>query len=137
MYSFSLSLSLSLSLKVTTIEFKDNVLKVAETRNDEWGKAVVKRLLPIFDAVAADASYHRDCFTLFFKKTERKSTYDYIDFAMNDVFEFLENSDDCQFSMEEILEQIKGYAAMFRQTLPLFFRKIFLGEVITKFLNFN
>ena len=50
---------------VMTIEFKDNVLKTCEMRNDTCAIDVKARLNMCCDLVAAEAIYHRSCRTLF------------------------------------------------------------------------
>ena len=90
--------------------FKETILKVAEQRKDDWGKEVILRFSNASDAVAIDVMYHLDCdrnFCRIKEKTE-SSVKENIHLAMDDVFYYLENCDDCQFTMSEIMKQIKG-----------------------------
>ncbi len=47
--------------RVTTIEVKDNVLKICSERRDGWSEVFKARLLNVHDLPAADAVYHQSC----------------------------------------------------------------------------
>jgi hypothetical protein len=101
--------------EVRSIPLRDTILEQAKARNDKWGKAVAKRVINVVDLVAADAKYHQSCFTDFFRnpiqtgfKRGRPPDED-IQSTMHEIYSCLENSDDCQFSMKELLDQVTGY----------------------------
>ena len=50
---------------VRTLEFQNTLLKVCETRNDDWGRTVKGRIASVSDLHAADAVYHHVCSTNF------------------------------------------------------------------------
>lgn len=47
--------------QVTKLEMKDTVMKQAQLRGDDFGAAVINRIQPITDMVAADCKYHDKC----------------------------------------------------------------------------
>lgn len=53
------------NLQVETTTFRDSILDVTTQRNDALGKAVIKRITPVNDLIAADAEYHRECHRIF------------------------------------------------------------------------
>ena len=46
---------------VETIEFRENILKRATERNDEFGQTVSTRVQSCIDLIAVEAIYHREC----------------------------------------------------------------------------
>lgn len=52
--------------RVTTLSFKDNILKVAHNRSDDVAKAVIARIQYEYDLVAAEAKYHNNIFIIIF-----------------------------------------------------------------------
>jgi len=38
---------------------------MASKRGDDWGKKIVDRITNVFDLVAVEAKYHRDCHKMF------------------------------------------------------------------------
>lgn len=67
----------------------------------------MRRICAVGDLHAADAMYHQDCYKAFFltsQKTSRKRGRpedDEAAEAMNEIFNYIEKNDDCQFSMDE------------------------------------
>lgn len=55
------------SHEVRTFEIRESVLTRALARNDDWGEIVSVRIQSVHDLVAAEARYHRDCYTKFWK----------------------------------------------------------------------
>lgn len=95
---------------------QNNIIKHADERNDKWGRDVKGRISNAIDLVAKKAAYHDKCYREFFRKSrERKSITpgrppsDDVTSAMETIYYYLENSDDCQFSFEELINQIEGY----------------------------
>lgn len=100
--------------KVTTITSRDTIIKAAQERNDEWGNAVKKRVENVIDLVAADAVYHQKCFTTFLqssaqsKKRPGRPLDEDITELMNRIFQVMEESDECQWTIEELIELAGG-----------------------------
>lgn len=99
---------------VEKLGMRQTVLDAAKHLDDDWGRAIVERLLTIDDLVAADGTYHRLCYRRLFKllPTGNKRGYgpaNKTEQVMECVYEYLfENSDECQFSLSHLLQQIKG-----------------------------
>lgn len=97
--------------QVSTLDFKKTILKEAQTRSDELARSVIARIQYEYDLVAAKAMYHSDCYTSFVKpisggKIGRPES-DSITSAMEKIFAFIENHDDCQFSIQELKDICK------------------------------
>lgn len=92
--------------KVSTLTFKDSILKLAKDRSDDVSKAVFARINFQYDLVAADAKYHDSCYKSFLRpntggKIGRPQS-EVINSAMEEIFNYIESSDDCQFSLDEL-----------------------------------
>ncbi|CAG4987924.1 unnamed protein product [Colias eurytheme] len=92
--------------KVSTLKFKESILELAKDRSDDLSKAVVDRINFEYDLVAADAKYHDSCYKSFVRpnaggKIGRPQNED-VNAAMEKIYEFLENSNDCQFTLDEL-----------------------------------
>lgn len=94
---------------------RESVLTAAQKRGDEWGETVINRLSSVTDLVAADAMYHAVCHKRFYgtnaptgeKRGYRPATT--VDEAMEHIYVYLaDHSDECQFSLEELMDQIEG-----------------------------
>ncbi|KAG5875261.1 hypothetical protein JTB14_033469 [Gonioctena quinquepunctata] len=93
---------------------KNSISELARARNDDWGQAIVERLEQVTDLVAADAQYHNSCMKKLYQTSsteERKKRGPYaseIDTAMQYIYSYLEeNSDECQFSLDELMTKIE------------------------------
>lgn len=69
-------------------------------------KAVFARINFQYDLVAADARYHDSCYKSFVRtntggKIGRPQS-ETINSAMEEIFNFIESSDDCQFSLDKL-----------------------------------
>jgi len=123
-----------------TGSFRSNVLKTAEERNDELGKAVALRIQPVDDLVAYEAQYHLYCYKNFcsgFAKTplpasiKRGPFAKEIDEAMDSIYNCLENnSDECQFSLDELINQIQGDFIPDKKTVKTHLQKRYGDNVI-------
>ncbi|GBP63216.1 hypothetical protein EVAR_89483_1 [Eumeta japonica] len=94
---------------------KNSISELARARNDDWGQAIVERLEQVTDLVAADAQYHNSCMKKLYQTRsteERKKRGPYaceIDTAMQYIYSYLEeNSEECQFSLDELMTKIEG-----------------------------
>lgn len=96
---------------VTTLSFKESVLKAARDRNDDMGRAIVARVGFEFDLVAAEAKYHNDCYNSFLKPVNGgkvgRPKDEATNLAMEEIFKYIETSDDCQFTLNELKEVCK------------------------------
>ncbi|KAG5861006.1 hypothetical protein JTB14_026245 [Gonioctena quinquepunctata] len=89
---------------------KNSISELARARNDDWGQAIVERLEQVTDLVAADAQYHNSCMKKLYQtpsteKRKKRGPYaSEIDTAMQYIHSYLEeNSEDCQFSLDELM----------------------------------
>ena len=96
-----------------TLEFKKNVLDKANERKDEWGKKVKVVVHSIQCLVAEEARYHESCCSKCFSvknqqlnpsgKRGRPEDEDIVT-AFEKVCSYLEDSEDCQFTLQELLD---------------------------------
>lgn len=97
--------------QVSTLQFKHSILEVARTRSDAISKAVVARIEFDYDLVAAEAKYHQECYTSFLKPTTGgtvgRPKDEATDLAMQEIFTYIESSNDCQFTLAELKDVSK------------------------------
>jgi len=74
--------------------------------------------MSVADLIAEDAIYHRKCYQYFFKLEQDSTgqpskvgrpTSSEVTSTMQKIFEELENSEECQFSINDLLDKIGGY----------------------------
>ncbi|KAE9522981.1 hypothetical protein AGLY_016612 [Aphis glycines] len=96
--------------QVSTLSFKDNIIKTAESRGDRLGKIVRDRVNFEYDLVAAEAKYHDNCLISFNKYKSGGSVGrphdENIRLAMEEIFYYIENNNDCQFTLTELVNAI-------------------------------
>ncbi|KAL4105063.1 hypothetical protein QTP88_020338 [Uroleucon formosanum] len=96
--------------QVSTLSFKDNIIKTAESRDDRLGKIVRDRVNFEYDLVAAEAKYHDNCLISFNKYKSGGSVGrphdENIRLAMEEIFYYIENNNDCQFTLTELVNAI-------------------------------
>ena len=103
--------------QVETIEFRESVLKHSTERNDKWGDSVTARVQNCIDLIAVGAMYHRECRTQFFlaktqnecKRSRGRPESEAKSVAFLKLCSYLENNDECQYSMSELLEHMDSY----------------------------
>lgn len=105
------------NLQVETTTFRDSILDVAAQRNDALGKAVMKRITPVDDLIAADAEYHRACLRRFIsikagRETAGRPENERVNAAMEGIYRILEDSDDCQHSIPDLINKLEGYVIL-------------------------
>lgn len=101
---------------VEKVTMNANILEAAERRGDEWALKIKQKISEDTDLVALDARYHLFCQRMLYKSPSkglgRGSNNAYsssVDKAMDKIFTYLEgNSDECQFSLNQLIEQIEG-----------------------------
>lgn len=104
-------------VKVTLPEMAKTIIEKAKMRGDEKGKKVEERITQLAylntDLVAVKAEYHQKCLADFYhppksaqKRGFRPSAS--VDEAMQVIFTYIdENSDECQFSIQQLIELIE------------------------------
>lgn len=98
---------------VRTLDFHKVCTHAATVRKDSWGEEVILRLAGVNDLVAEGGVYHNDCRLKFIKplyayEKSGSCSSEYVSKAMDDIYAFIDNSTDCQFSQTEILDAITG-----------------------------
>lgn len=94
---------------VETLTVQSRIREVCSLRKGYLSDEVLCRLSSINDLVAEKAVYHKDCYIYFLKPTSLKSPKteiprdSHVKKAMEEIFNYLERSSDCQFSKDEIL----------------------------------
>lgn len=94
---------------VETLTVQSRTREMCSLRKDYLSDEVLCRLSSINDLVAEKAVYHKDCYIYFLKPTSLKTPKtemprdSHIKKAMEEIFNYLEGSSDCQFSKDEIL----------------------------------
>lgn len=99
--------------QVTTLSFKEFIIKRGELRGDRYGQIMKERAQFGIDLVAAGAKYHDDCFKLFIKiRTGGKvgrPVNENIKLSMDEIFDYIENHEYNKFTLKELVEVIKEY----------------------------
>ena len=97
--------------EVTTIEFKDSFLQKFNVRSDVLGETVKARLLSAIDLVAAEARYHKHCYTEFTKskpiETQKGRPKTKLASTFTKVCNYIENNDECQYTIKEVQDIFK------------------------------
>lgn len=100
--------------EVRTLQIKESIKKQALLRNDEWGQLVLLRIATVGDLVAAEAKYCHDCHVRSF--TSRNVTSEKGQSgnptkheAFLKLCSYMENSDECQFSISELIGKIEHF----------------------------
>lgn len=103
--------------KIFFVQSKDFVLtllKMLICFADDLHREIYKRLSSANDLVTLHARYHKDCYTKLYNeykekmKTPKNSYVEKIDQAMEEIYDFLLSSDECQFTMTQLTEAIKN-----------------------------
>ena len=91
---------------VATLSFKESVLTVAQDRFDDVSKAVTARINFEYDVVAADVKYHDNCDKSFLGPNTGgrvgRSQDEAANSAMQEIYKFIESSDDWQFTLDDL-----------------------------------
>lgn len=99
---------------VVKIAMSESVLKAAEKRGDEWAIKIKERIKDETDLVALRARYHLLCQRRLYKPPSKglgRGSYVHcnINEAMDCIFAYMEeHSDECQFSLTQLIQQIEG-----------------------------
>ncbi|CAH1102063.1 unnamed protein product [Psylliodes chrysocephalus] len=103
---------------VSTMKIKDNIIKICNERNDEWGNNVLVRVNSVKDLVASEARYHKSCYTLFNRhgsnpkgKSNLCDNKSALNLTKHNAFyqlcDFLENNYECQYDIKELMAIMK------------------------------
>lgn len=123
---------------VSTLEFKDTVIKKAEERRDDFGELVKSRISLQFDLIAAEAKYHAACFTKFSNKSSSSSPLEkprqdnQVTEAMLEIFNYIENNNDSQFTLKELKDVLTGYVPDDKTIITRLQQNYLTDIVITK-----
>ncbi|KAL5246205.1 hypothetical protein ACI65C_013613 [Semiaphis heraclei] len=90
-------------------------MDVANKRNDEWGKEVLKRLNSVMCLVSEESKYHKSCERRFCstnpvdenKKRGRPQDEDLAN-AFSNLCDFLKSENECQFRLNFLHEKMEG-----------------------------
>ncbi|KAE9525163.1 hypothetical protein AGLY_014407 [Aphis glycines] len=102
-------------IQVSTLHFKTSIMDVANKRNDEWGKEVLKRLDSVVCLVSEESKYHKSCERKFCsknpvdknKKRGKPQDEDLANAFLN-VCDFFESENECQFGLNFLHEKMEG-----------------------------
>lgn len=88
-------------------EFKEKVEHQSLIRGDSWGRQVLSRICTV-DLEREGAVYHFSCWVKFYREEEGSSTQfgrkpsTEINQAMQEIYQYMEDSDECQFSLKSL-----------------------------------
>lgn len=98
---------------VESTEFANNVLHKLSHLKDDFHREVYKRLCDTRDLISLGAKYHLDCYNKVMYeykqaiKTPQTSYSSKVDQAMEEIFEFILSSEECQFTITQLKEVIQ------------------------------
>ncbi|CAH2086035.1 unnamed protein product [Euphydryas editha] len=121
---------------VSTLAFKDNVIKRAEERNDSLGELVKERIYYEYDLIAAEAKYHTICYTNFLTRVpsadKKPRQDDQVTEAMKEIFYYIENNEDSQFTLKELKDVPTEYIPDDKTIITKLQQKYLTDIIITK-----
>lgn len=98
---------------MSTHTFKDTILEAAEARGDKYGRSVKELENFEYNLLSVQPKYHDKCFSNFLLVSGKGDAGHPLDenirFAMDNVFHYIENNDDCQFTLAELKNVMKDY----------------------------
>lgn len=88
---------------------KPKLLEIADRRTDILGDTVRQRIINIDSLKQAEAGYHKSCYDEFkyVPKTNFDLRYPELHAAFERLYEFIENSSECQFTLTELKQVLK------------------------------
>ena len=122
---------------MSTLEFKNNVIKKAQERGDTFGELVKNRIIFQYDLVTAEAKYNAICYTNFFtNKTPTSHSKlrqdNQVSEAMIEIFKYIENNNDSQFTLKELKDVLTGYVPDDKTIISRLQQKYLTNIIITK-----
>ena len=102
---------------LNTPTLSDSVLKFIAVQKDDYYREMHKRISGVIDLQTLGAKYHKDCLKSLHKSVEQIDVEKKIspltlkiDAAMAEIYEYIEENEDCQFTMQELKNLITtGY----------------------------
>lgn len=95
--------------------FKDTVTNILSKRHDAISKQICKRIGSVIDLVVVNAKYHKDCYaSTMIKEKDNESSKgrpqdENVANAMDIIYWYIENYDDCQFTLQEFKGLLDDY----------------------------
>ena len=101
---------------VATKEFLPDLISFANLRDDDWSNEILSRVSIGGDLIAVEARYHKTCCAKFYARTPKVPSgqagrpQDLLyERGFEQLFTFLEENDECQYSMTELVTKMKEY----------------------------
>lgn len=99
---------------IQSMAMKTTLLEKAAARNDSWGLEVITRIQGVICLVAEEARYHEDCFARFSSnvsttKGAGRPKNESLVHAFQELFSFIDSSDECQFGLNELMKKLDEY----------------------------
>lgn len=105
----------------STMKVKNNIIKVCQERNDEWGNIILARVNSVIDLVASEARYHKSCYAFFSKSgtnppgtSNLTGNKNALSVTKSNAFDqlcgYLEDNDECQYDIKELVSIMKEYS---------------------------
>lgn len=94
---------------VNSMTLKDTLLSFVALQKDDFCREIHKRISGIMDLQSLGAKYHTDCYQSI-KNSAQAHNVDkkihprilMVDIAMEQIYKYIEENDDCQFSLQEL-----------------------------------
>lgn len=119
---------------VTGEKFRSNLLEVTKGRTDKFSRDVLSRIMRVENLSDVCARYHRDCAQKFFTNMSREPLHlseRTAAKAAKFIYEYIcEHSDQCQFSIYDILQNFEANEWPTRKVLFKHLYNIFENEII-------
>lgn len=99
--------------QIESTDFVSNILKILTPLTDDYHREIFKRISSVIDLITLAAKYHKECYTKLINDHNKKSKEptakytDKIDKAMEEIYNFMLSSDECQFSITQLMEAVK------------------------------
>lgn len=97
---------------VSTHGFKDSVIDTADKFGGDFANTVKNRII-FEDLLAAKARYHLQCYLNFLRSRKSgnvgRSIDHRIELAMEEIFSYIEENNDCQFTLKELADACTEY----------------------------
>ena len=92
---------------------KESILDEIKDRRDDFRRNIHRRLISTEDLVAVEAVYHSKCFSHLMLSNKHKSRNhpktSIIDTAMEQIYTYIEDNSDYQFSLSEVKQLLTDY----------------------------
>lgn len=116
--------------EIRSLSVRGTLLQKAALRNDAWGQQVASRIERSICLVAEEGRYHQDCYSKFSsnppscKKRGRSEDENFAS-AFEELRNYIEESDECQFSLIDLMRIIDQHLpSNISMTLPTLRQKL-------------